>query len=89
VKKEKYKDIAAIVHQDYTCRIQTVTQDDGIFYTLLNAFHKLSGITCLLNTSFNLSGEPLVESPEQALADFKNSSMDILVLNNYILSKKN
>lgn len=87
VQPNKKSQLQAIIHQDDTCRIQTVSKEDGIFYDLLKEFHKKSGIPCLLNTSFNIKGEPLVETPEQAIADFKNSRMDYLVINNYLITK--
>jgi carbamoyltransferase len=87
VQPNKKSQLQAIIHQDDTCRIQTVSKEDGIFYDLLKEFYKKSGIPCLLNTSFNTKGEPLVETPEQAIADFKNSRMECLVINNYLITK--
>jgi carbamoyltransferase len=86
--KDKSKDkIAAIVHNDGTCRIQTVNKENGIYYRLIKKFYALTGIPCLLNTSFNLSFEPIVETPTQAIYDFKNSSMDVLVIGKFIIKK--
>lgn len=86
--KENYKEkIAAIVHEDGTCRVQTVNKDNGLYYKLIKRFYKLTGIPCVLNTSFNLSIEPIVETPNQAIYDFKNSSMDLLVIENFIVTK--
>ncbi len=79
--------IASIVHNDGTCRIQTVNKDNGIYYKLIREFYSITGIPCVLNTSFNLSTEPIVENPAQAIYDFKNSSMDLLVIENYIIEK--
>ncbi len=87
VKPNMQKFIPAIVHKDGSCRIQTVTANDGIFYELLKKFQSVSGIPCLLNTSFNIKGEPIVETPEQALDDYLNSPMDCLVLNNFLIHK--
>lgn len=88
VKKEKRKDVAAIVHQDGSCRIQTVNEkDNGRYYRLIKAFYKKTGIACLLNTSFNLKGEPIVENPGQAIEDFLKTKIDYLVLD-YCLANK-
>jgi carbamoyltransferase len=87
VKDEAKRNIAAIVHEDGTCRIQTVCEDNGLFYKLIKRFYFLTGIPCLLNTSFNLSVEPIVEKPEQAIYDFTNSSLDVLVIGNFIVTK--
>lgn len=87
VKKEKEKELAAIVHKDSTCRIQTIDHGDGRYYKLIKAFYKNTGIPCILNTSFNLKGEPIVENPQQAINDFLNTKMDFLVINNFIVSK--
>lgn len=88
VKKSKRKELAAIVHTDTTCRIQTVSQSDGLYFKLLETFYKLSGIPCLLDTSFNLKGEPIVETPEQAMHDFMKTKMDLLFIGSYIVSKE-
>lgn len=89
VKKEKRKDLAAIVHKDNTCRIQTVNKEDnGIYYKLIKKFYDLTGIPCVLNTSFNLKGEPIVDTPKQAIEDFLKTKMDYLVIGDYIIFKK-
>lgn len=87
VKTEKSKFIAAIVHKDKTCRVQTVSKDNGLYYDLVKEFYKLTGIPFILNTSFNLNKEPIVERPEQAIDDFVNTRMDYLVIGDYILMK--
>jgi carbamoyltransferase len=75
--REKYgKILPGITHVDNTCRIQTIS--DGYLYELLQEFKKLSGHGILLNTSFNLAGEPLVETPRDALNTLNNSSLDYL-----------
>lgn len=79
--------LAAIVHEDASCRIQTVSESDGAYYRLIGAFHRKTGIPCVLNTSFNLKGEPIVESPQQAFEDFRKSSMDALVMEDIIVRK--
>ena len=79
--------LAAIVHSDASCRIQTVSKNDGLYYKLIHSFWARTGIPCILNTSFNLAGEPIVESPAQAIADFVKTKMDFLVLENFWLAK--
>lgn len=86
-KKEKQKEISAIVHKDGTCRIQTVNKDNGIYYELIKEFYKLTGIPGILNTSFNLKGEPIVEHPTQAIEDFLKTKMDYLVIGDFVVSK--
>jgi carbamoyltransferase len=77
--REEYIDLLkGIVHVDGTCRIQTVSINDGYLYDLLKEFKKNSGHGLLLNTSFNLAGQPLVETPEDALNTLSNSSLDYL-----------
>lgn len=88
VKKEKRKELSAIVHADGSCRIQTVNKKNGLYYQLIYEFYKISGIPCLLNTSFNLQGEPIVESPYQAIEDFLKTKMDFLVIGNYFIGKE-
>lgn len=90
VKPEARKKIAAIVHADNTCRIQTVNKIyNPLYYKLIQQFYKSTGIACILNTSFNTKIEPIVESPEQALYDFKNTRLDALVIGSYIINKTN
>lgn len=80
--------IPAVTHVDNTARIQTVTEASNIqLYRLLKAFEKYSDIPILLNTSFNVMGEPIVCTPIDAIKTFKASGIDILVINNYIIKK--
>ena len=78
VRPEYVKIIPGVTHVDNTCRVQTVSQGDGYLYELLKEFKKLSGHGILLNTSFNLAGEPLVETPEDAFNTLNNSCLDYL-----------
>jgi carbamoyltransferase len=89
VKKQKSKELAAIIHKDGTCRIQTVSKENGRYYRLIKKFYKLTKIPCVLNTSFNLKGEPIVENPKQAIEDFLKTAMDYLVIENFLVSKTN
>jgi len=68
--------IPGVVHVDNTCRIQTVDNSNPIMFNLLNEFKKITSMGILLNTSFNLAGKPLVETPEDAFYNLKNSKLD-------------
>ena len=80
----------AITHRDGLARVQTVTKKEKErFYKLIQSFKKLSGVPIILNTSFNLPGEPIVESPIDALNSFSNGTLEYLCMGNYLLSRKN
>jgi len=80
-KEDKRKLIPAVTHIDGTARIQTVTkQDHGNFYDLVKAFYKVTGIPVLLNTSFNVNREPIVETPLDALICALRTSIDYLII---------
>ena len=80
--------VPAITHVDYSARVQTVDEKrHGRFYRLLTAFHKLTGCPMLVNTSFNVRGEPIVCTPEQALRCFQATAMDALVLEDVVLAR--
>ena len=87
VREDKRKELAAIVHADDTCRIQTVNKDNGRYYRLIKEYYRFTGTPCILNTSFNVMGEPIVEHPRQAIEDYLRSKMDILVLNDILCVK--
>ncbi len=73
---EKQKQIQAITHVDGTCRIQTVTEEQNLhYYKLIQEFEKITGVPILFNTSFNLAGDPLVETIEDALETMLKSEM--------------
>jgi carbamoyltransferase len=76
VKDIAVEKIPGVVHVDNTCRIQTVGQDNPVIFELLNIFKDITGLGVILNTSFNLAGEPLVETPDNALDTLKNSVLD-------------
>lgn len=79
--------IPGVTHVDGTARIQTVTKEfNKRYYNLINEFYKITEIPMLLNTSFNCQ-EPVVETPEDAVATFKKCGLDILVIDNYIVRK--
>ena len=80
----------AITHVDFSARIQTVSEKSNYrFYNLLSEFKKITGCSVLVNTSFNIRGEPIVCSPEDALRCFMGTNLDLLVLNNFMLKKIN
>jgi len=88
VVEDKRKRIPSVVHVDGSARVQTVSKrDNKKVYMLLHEFFKETGVPVLLNTSFNLGGEPIVESPEDAIKTFKGSNIDTLVMGNYIVTK--
>ena len=79
----------AITHVDYSARIQTVCEKrNNRFYKLLEEYYKKSGVPILANTSFNVRGEPIVESPEDAFNCFNSTNMDVLVIENFVMHKK-
>ena len=81
--------IPGVTHVDGTARIQTVTREfNERYYDLINEFYKITSVPMLLNTSFNCQ-EPIVETPEDAIATFNKCGLDLLVINNYIIRKKN
>ncbi len=81
--------IPAITHVDYSARIQTVhAETNPKFYELLREFEKATQCAVLINTSFNVRGEPIVCTPEQAYRCFMRTEMDTLVLENFVLDKK-
>ena len=82
-------DIPAITHVDYSARVQTVRREDNPrYYDVIKAFQSLTGYPVVVNTSFNVRGEPIVQSPEDAYRCFMRTEMDFLVLGSYLLDKK-
>ena len=85
-KVKKPETVPAISHVDNTARVQTVTkQENGIYYDLIKEFYKITRVPCVLNTSFNDAGEPIVETPEDAIICFLGTDMDYLVLGDYLI----
>ena len=81
--------IPAVTHVDYSARIQTVDEvRHGRFYRLMKAFERLTGCAVIVNTSFNVRGEPIVCRPEEAYRCFAATEMDALVLENHVLLKE-
>ncbi|MDE5873315.1 MAG: carbamoyl transferase, partial [Lachnospiraceae bacterium] len=88
----KAKDImlnnmSAAVHVDGTTRIQTVSKDNSRYRTLIEKFYEKTGVPGVLNTSFNLDGEPIVCSPVDAIRTFYSSNLDSLILGNILINK--
>jgi carbamoyltransferase len=82
-------DIPAVTHVDYTARIQTVNKEDHPqYYNLINEFKKRTGYGIIINTSFNVRGEPIVCTPQDAYLCFMRTEMDVLVLEDCILYKE-
>ena len=77
-------DMQGVIHIDNTCRVQTVDKvDNPLFYNLIDNYYKKTNLPLLLNTSFNLKGEPIVDNPIKAISAFFRSKIDILYLGNY------
>lgn len=90
VRPERAAEIPAVVHVDGTCRVQTVTEaNNPRFRRLLEAFHAETGCPVILNTSFNVKGQPMVNTPDQAIACFQSTDIDILVLGDHMAAKPN
>ena len=82
-------EIPAVTHIDYSARIQTLDRDDHpLYYDLINAFYAKTGCPVIINTSFNVRGEPIVCRPAEAFKCFMRTEMDYLVMGSFILSKK-
>jgi len=81
-------DLPAITHVDGSSRIQTVDRSCGVFHDLLREFESLTGVPVVLNTSFNGPGEPIVESPEDALGFFLKSDLDVLYMEGRRIRKR-
>lgn len=86
--KIKRSELPAITHVDYSARVQTVHEESNPkFYRLLKAFEGQTGCAVVINTSFNVRGEPIVCTPEDAYRCFMRTEMDYLVLENLLLAK--
>lgn len=88
VRKEKRKSIPAVVHVDGTVRPQMVQKDTNpLYWELINEFGKISGEYIILNTSFNVMGEPIINNPKEAIRCFFDGGIDVLFIGNYMLEK--
>jgi len=89
VRQGKGELVPAITHADNTARVQTVTRDvNERYYDLIKAFEGLTGIPMVLDTSFNVAGEPIVETPEDAIRCFQSTDIDMLCIDRFIITKK-
>jgi carbamoyltransferase len=81
--------IPAVTHVDYSARIQTVRRETNpLYYDVIDAFYRRTGCPVVVNTSFNVRGEPIVCTPEDAYRCFMRTDMDVLVLENFVLLKR-
>ena len=86
--RQPRSDIPAVTHVNFSARVQTVTEErSGIFYRLLKEYKRLTGCSVLVNTSFNVRGQPIVCTPSEALECFLHTDMDALVLGNFLVLK--
>ena len=86
----KRSSVPAITHVDYSARIQTVHKNTNPkYYKLISKFKEITGCPILVNTSFNVRGEPIVNTPEDAFNCFMGTDLDKLILGNCYLLKKN
>ncbi len=84
-KKGTQEKAPAVIHNDNTARIQSVIRETNpIYYDLIKSFKEITGIPFVLNTSFNIKGEPIVYTPEEAIKTFKRAQLDALVIGPYI-----
>ena len=83
---ERIADIPAVIHADFSSRIQTVSREQNpLYYQLIDEFRKITGVPLIINTSFNVRGQPIVENPKHALTTFLNTKMDCLMLGDFLL----
>jgi carbamoyltransferase len=88
VKPEKAGRIPAVRHVDGTARVQTINRGQHpLYYDLLKAFQRRTGVPVLVNTSFNVRGEPIVCTPRDAVSAFYASPLDALVIGSFLLQK--
>ena len=88
VKREYRALIPAVTHVDYTARIQSIKKEEEPFiYSMLKKFEKIKGVPVILNTSFNVAGEPIVETPEDVIQTFLKTNIDAIIIGNYISYK--
>jgi carbamoyltransferase len=87
--RQARSDIPAVTHVDYSARIQTVARDDHpVYWHLIRRFEELTGCAVIVNTSFNVRGEPIVCTPADAYRCFMRTEMNVLALGNYVLLKE-
>src|SRR6185436_18977482 len=85
---DKRSVIPAVTHTDNTARVQTVNRDTNPrYWKLIESFAKLTGVPVIMNTSFNLRGEPIVCTPKDAVRTFYSSGLDFLIMGNFVIAK--
>ena len=88
IKKEFHKELPAVTHVDGSGRVQTVSEKHNLsFYQIIKEFELLTGLPIVLNTSFNIAGEPVVLSPDDALTTFYNSGLEYLIIGSFLVKK--
>ncbi|MFA5088815.1 MAG: carbamoyltransferase C-terminal domain-containing protein, partial [Candidatus Omnitrophota bacterium] len=86
--KAKRSVIPAVTHVDYSARLQTVNQQTApFFYRVIKSFYEMTGCPVMINTSFNIRGEPIVCTPQDAYRCFMSTNMDYLVMGHYLFDK--
>ena len=86
IAKVKKDNIPAVTHVDNTARVQTINiNQNPKVYSLIKEFQKLTGVPVVLNTSFNDNGEPIIETPEDAVRTSKSTNLDALIIGDYLL----
>ena len=86
----KKSEIPAVTHVDYSARVQTVTKENNKrYYDLIKKFKEKTGCPILVNTSFNVRGEPIVNTPSDAFNCFMGTDLDYLIIGNCVLDKAN
>jgi len=89
VRAEKRALLPGVTHEDGTGRVQTLTAElNGRFHGLVETFGRLTGVPVVVNTSFNVRGEPIVCTPEDAFRTFQSTGLDALVIGNFIVTSK-
>jgi len=87
-REEKRRILPSVTHVDGTARIQTVSRESNpLYYDLIKEFEKQTGVAVIINTSFNIRGEPIVCTPQDAYNCFKNTDIDYLVMENFFIKK--
>ena len=82
-------EIPAVTHVDYSARVQTVSESENpLYYALIEKFYEKTGCPVIINTSFNVRGEPIVCRPEEAYRCFMRTNMDYLVMGSFLLDKR-
>ena len=88
VRADKREVIPAVTHVDQTARVQTVEREvNPRYWQLISEFEGLTGVPVILNTSFNLRGEPIVCTPQEAISTFQRSGLDVLTIEDFIVAK--